>query len=297
MSISESSVIRIFDEHCHISRGKFPEVLCMDEVYTKNSTYDSKYSCIFYDFHEQRIIDVTPSRQKRYLHSYLQKIPLSERENVKYVCIDMYLPYKQLIQIYFKKATICIDSFHVIKHLNDDLQKIRIRIMKKFNTDSIEYYLLKNWKNLLFNRQMNLDNQGKYNKRLGRVVNFRQLLDMMLEIDLDLKRGYYLKEKYTIFNIISSYEEASKKMDDIINEFIKADIKEFEEFVVLLINWKQEIINSFIIHNGKRINNSIAENMNSQISVLLFNTKGIRNDERRRKRIIYAINKTNFSIR
>ncbi|MGN1343249.1 MAG: transposase [Traorella sp.] len=58
----------------------------------------------------------------------------------------MYLPYKQLIQIYFKKATICIDSFHVIKHLNDDLQKIRIRIMKKFNTDSIEYYLQKNGK-------------------------------------------------------------------------------------------------------------------------------------------------------
>lgn len=77
----------------------------------------------------------------------------------------MYLPYKQLIKIYFKTAIICADSFHIVKHLDDDLQKIRIRIMKRYNTDSIEYYLLKHWKNLLFNRQINLDNLGKYNKR------------------------------------------------------------------------------------------------------------------------------------
>ena len=295
--ISESSVIRIFDKHCHITRGRFPEVLCIDEIYTKNSAFDSKYSCIFYDFHRQEIIDVTPSRRKNYLHMYFQKLPLNERERVKYVCIDMYLPYKQLIKIYFKKAIICADSFHVVKHLNDDLQKIRIRIMKRYNTDSIEYYLLKHWKNLLFNRQINLDNLGKYNKRLNRVVTYRQLLDMMLDIDKDLKNGYYLKEKYIIFNSSSTIKEAMIKIESLIDDFVNADISEYEEFLTLLINWKQEIINSFTVHEGKRINNSIAESINSQISVLLFNTKGIRNNERRKKRIMYAINKTGFSIK
>ena len=295
--ISESSVTRIFDKHCHITRGRFPEVLCIDEIYTKNSAFDSKYSCIFYDFHRQEIVDVTPSRRKNYLHMYFQKIPLNERERVKYVCIDMYLPYKQLIKIYFKKAIICADSFHVVKHLNDDLQKIRIRIMKRYNTDSIEYYLLKHWKNLLFNRQINLDNLGKYNKRLNRVVTYRQLLDMMLDIDKDLKNGYYLKEKYIIFNSSSTIEEAKIKIESLIDDFVNADILEYEEFLTLLINWKKEIINSFTVHEGKRINNSIAESINSQISVLLFNTKGIRNNERRKKRIMYAINKTGFSIK
>lgn len=82
-----------------------------------------------------------------------------------------------------------------------------------------------------------------------------------------------------------------------IEEFIKADIYEYQEFTTLLTNWKSEIVNSFIIYKGKRINNSIAESINSQISVILFNTKGIRNDERRKKRIMYAINKTGFSIK
>ena len=295
--ISESSIVRIFDKHCHINRGKFPEVLCIDEVFTKNSNFDSKFSCVFYDFHKHKLIDVTPSRQKRYLHMYFQKIPLKERETVKFVCIDMYLPYKQLIKIYFKKAIICVDSFHVVKHLNDDLQKIRIRIMKTYNTDSIEYYLLKHWKNLLSDRQINLDNIGKHNKRLNRIVNYRQILDLILDIHPDLKNGYLLKEKYMIFNSTSNLEEAKVKIETIIDDFVNADIKEYEEFLTLLVNWKQEIINSFIIHNGKRINNSIAESINSQISLLLFNTKGIRNNERRRKRIMYAINKEGFTIK
>lgn len=297
VGISESSVIRIFDKHCHITRGRFPEVLCIDEVFTKNSTFDSKFSCVFYDFFNKSIIDVTPSRRKNYLHMYFQKIPLNERNSVKYVCIDMYLPYKQLIKIYFKKAIICVDSFHVIKHLNDDLQKIRIRIMKQFNTDSTEYYLLKHWKNLLFDRQINLDNPGKYNKKLKRVVTYRQLLEMILNIHQDLRNGYSLKEKYTIFNTVSTVDQAKENIDKLIEEFIKADIYEYQEFTTLLTNWKSEIVNSFIIYKGKRINNSIAESINSQISVILFNTKGIRNDERRKKRIMYAINKTGFSIK
>ena len=169
--------------------------------------------------------------------------------------------------------------------------------MKQFNTDSIEYYLLKHWKNLLFDRQIDLDNPGKYNKKLKRVVTYGQLLEMILDIHQDLRNGYYLKERYTIFNTVSTFDQAKENIDALIGEFVRADIYEYQEFTSLLINWKQEIVNSFIVYKGKRINNSIAEGINAQISVILFNTKGIKNDERRRKRIMYAINKTGFTIK
>ncbi len=85
-----------------------------------------------------------------------------------------------------------------------------------------------------------------------------------------------------------------QKKETIIDAFIKADIPKYEEFLTLLVNWKEEIINSFTIHKGKRINNSIAESINSQIVVLLYNTKRIKNNERKRKRIMYAINKNDL---
>lgn len=156
---------------------------------------------------------------------------------------------------------------------------------------------MKKWKCLLFDRTIELDNKGKFNKRLGRYVNYRQLLELILAIHPDLKRAYELKEKYTIFNTTSSYEEAKQNFDVIYHEFINAHIPEYSEFITSLSNWRQEIINSFIVYRGKRINSSVAESMNAIVSTLLFNTKGIRNIERRRKRIIYAVNKTGFLIK
>lgn len=295
--LSESTVIRLFDKYCHIKRYSFPKAICIDEVYTKNSDFKSKYSCIFYDFYNHTVIDVIPCRRKDYLHSYFQKVPRSELDNVSYVCIDMYETYRIITQLYFKKAIICVDSFHVIKHLNDDLSKLRVRIMKSYDISSTEYYLLKSWRNLLFDRTINLDNKGKYNKKLHRFINYRQLLDLMLDIDPELKLAYELKESYTIFNANSTLEQASEGIEYFIKAFTLANIPEYQEFTNILINWKQEIINSFSLYRGRRINNSVAESMNAIIADLISNTKGIRNSERRKKRIMYAVNKTGFSLK
>jgi len=294
--LSKPTIIRIFDKYCHIGHIPFPEAICIDEVYTKNSDFDSKYSCIFYDFYNHSIVDVTPSRHKNYLFSHLQKFSKNELDNVKYICIDMYQPYKDVCRFYFKKAIICVDSFHVIKHLNDDLSKLRIRIMNRYDSDSVEYYLLKHWKNLLLDRSINLDNKGKFNKRLNRHINFRQLLELILQIDPQLAAAYNLKEKYIQFNATADITNAERQLDTLIKDFNDSNIPEYTEFVTLLKNWKVEVINSFTLYKGRRLNTSVAESMNATIAKLIYNSKGIRNSERRRKRIIYAVNKKGFSL-
>lgn len=107
----------------------------------------------------------------------------------------------------------------------------------------------------------------------------------------------HLKERYILFNKESSYEEAKKKYEDILGEFISSDVKEFKDFITVLKNWKKEILNSFIRYKGRRINNGVAEGINATISLLLFNTRGIKNNRRRRKRILYAVNKNGFKLK
>ena len=65
----------------------------------------------------------------------------------------------------------------------------------------------------------------------------------------------------------------------------------------MILNWRTEIINSFMIYKGRRVNNGVAESINSKVSRLLFNTRGMRNNQRRRKRIMYAVNQSGFSLR
>lgn len=294
LGIAESSVIRIFDKYCHLPNSRLPEAICIDEVHAPVSDYNSKFICIFYDFYNHTIYDILPERRKRYLHMYLQRKQKKELDQVRFVVIDMYAPYRDVAYTYFKKAVVCVDSFHVLKNLNESLSNVRIRIMRQYNTDSTEYYLLKKFKYLLHDRKIDLDNKARWNKKLGRYINYRQLLELILSIHPDLENGYHLKEEYTIFNIECTYDQATTRFYEIRDKFIKADIDEFSDFTTSLNNWDCEIINSFLTYKGRRVNTSVAESINSGVKRVLYNSKGIRNPERRKKRIMFAINKNGF---
>lgn len=291
-NLSVNKVISIFDKYCHFPKPKkFPEIICIDEVYTKHSNYDSKFSCVFYDFIKHSIIDITPSRHKRHLHSYFQLYEKEALDNVKYVCIDMYRTYKDISRFYFKKAIICVDSFHVIKLLNDSLSKLRVSVQNKYETNSLEYYLLKTFRNLVLSYDIDLDNKGKYNKRFKRIINYRELLNYILAIDPALEKAYELRNYYIHINRTYTYDQYKAEYDVILNKFANSGIKEFEPFTIALSNWGIEITNSFIRYNGIRISNGIAESLNTQIKSIIYNSKGIYNHDRRRKRIMYSINK------
>lgn len=169
--------------------------------------------------------------------------------------------------------------------------------MKKYDTSSNEYYLLKKFNFLLKDRTIDLDNEPKKNTKLNRTINLRGIFNMILEIDEELKDAYFLKEKYIIFNRDSSIEEASEQFDDIKADFIKANIKEYDPFITAIKNWREEIINSFTIYRGRRVNNGVAESINPKVSSLIFNTKGITNNRRRRKRVLDAINGKGFKLK
>jgi transposase len=96
----------------------------------------------------------------------------------------------------------------------------------------------------------------RYNKRLKQNVNYRDIRDLLFTTFPDLKQAYELKEYYT-----------------------------------LLLNWSEEIINSFAVITGKRINNSYIESKNKLLEKILYNANGFTNFKRTRNRILYCLNK------
>ena len=115
---------------------------------------------------------------------------------------------------------------------------------------------------------------------------------MLLELSDELTLAYNLKESYRYFNSHCTYETASKELDGLIYDFAKANIKEYDEFVQLLVNWKQEIINSFIKseETGNRLSNAKAEAMNNDIGTNIRISRGLANFNRFRKRMLYCYN-------
>lgn len=76
------------------------------------------------------LLDLLDARRKNVLEEYFIHIPIKERLNVQYVNIDMWQTYVDIAERYLPNARICVDSFHVIKHLNDAMDKIRLHIQK-----------------------------------------------------------------------------------------------------------------------------------------------------------------------
>ena len=296
-NISITSVQNIFDSYVDAIRMSLPEVICIDEFYTSKKR-QFKYACVFLDFISKKIIYIYPSRRKDRLTSELSYIPKNERLNVKYVVIDMWDTYRDLASIYFPNCKIAVDSFHVIRHLNDAIDSIRIKIMKKYDKrtnklvqNDIYYYMLKKFHFFFTMNFEKIFNGQTYIQKMETKWTKHEIRNYLFSIDGDLRDAYFLKERYREFNLTADYETCGEEFEELIDEFLNSKHEEFRTFGKLLIHWKVEIKNSFIRYQGKRLSNGPIEGANSRIKTILKSANGYTNFNRLRNRIMYSLNK------
>lgn len=296
--ISVTQVQRYFDSFVNIPRIHLPESIGIDEIHSKMAKRsDSAYLCVMVDNKNRSLFEILPSRSKAELKKYFDRIAVDERNQVHYVTIDMWEPYKDIATTYLKNAVIAVDPFHVIKHLMDCFRRIRLNIMYQVEYNSNSYYLLKTWKDLI-EKDVYLDNEPVYNKRFKKKLNKRELLDMILDISENLTLGYRLKEMYLYFNKNASEDDCESWLDSIYEAFKEAQLSEYIEFVSILENWRTEILNSFKRpFDERKLSNALSENINGQIRTYLAVSNGVSNFTRFRKRCLLSLNKkVHYSI-
>lgn len=116
--VSVSTVQRYMDSFLTIPRQPLPVNLGIDEIHTKLAHYgNSSYLCILVDNEKRVLTEILPSRAKLELSRYFEKIDKKERDRVRYVTMDMCLPYKQVVQRYLNKR----DLLDMILNINENL--------------------------------------------------------------------------------------------------------------------------------------------------------------------------------
>ena len=291
-----SSVIRLFDDHISLNRHELTKIVSFDEIHLSGVTHKS-YACCIYSLSTNTLLDLLDSRLKLDLTEYFAHIPLKERLNVEFVTMDMWPTYKAIAEQSFPNLkAIAVDSFHVIKHLNQAVDSIRKSVQaqyadKKDSDKSSIYWLLKTFHYFF---KMDFDNIKYIRKPKSHFYYLRDkfdVLDRLLSINPSLKEAYELKEKYREFNLTGTYEEAIKKIPEFITRFKKSSRKEMREVGIMIENWKQEIINSFIRINCKRLSNGPMESENGRIGKILSDGNGYSNFNRFRNRVMFGLNK------
>lgn len=292
LNISTTQLNTYLDSFITIPKRPLPECLGIDEIHNRSlAKSTSPYLCILVDNENHCLYDVLGTRAKFSLGDHFSNIPREERLRVKYISIDMWEPYRDLAAAYFPNALVAVDPFHVIEHLTDDFDKLRISLMRQCEYHSNGYYLLKNWHWLLETDDVDLDNNRVYNHRFGTELNRRDILDLIFETFPILHDAYELKEMYRKFNKVSYYDDAVDFFPKIQKYFAECGIAQYSEFSGILSNWKEEIINSFRRpYNDRKLSNAYTENINGKLRNYFSIARGIKNFDRFRKRAIFALN-------
>ncbi len=265
-----------------------PSVISFDEF--KADTNEGKYAFVINDIIHKKTLDILPSRRKDYLIQYFDFV--ENRKDVKYLIIDMYVPYLEVGKIMFPKATIIIDKFHYIRYIMQALDKIRIRLQKDYGYNSKEYNMLKNKNNVSLLRKYSNDTEWfvytkRYkNKKMIDVLKY-QILEELLNINDELKRGYQLKEEFLDIINHTSYADSERTLSCWIELCEETKIEEFIEASKTIKNWLPYICNSLI---DKRYTNGFTEGRNNKIKVIKRIAYGYKNFEFYRLRLMYIFN-------
>lgn len=140
-----------------------------------------KYITVLSSVDTKCIIDVVKGRTNESVNelytSLSKEMDLSQIEEVT---MDMWKPYKIITGKHIPKAKIVYDRFHLIKYLNDAIDKVRRR-ESKFYTDlkNTRYIWLKNPENLTENQRILFESISKTNYMVSKAwevkENFRGL--------------------------------------------------------------------------------------------------------------------------
>ena len=281
-NISISSVQRIMD-NCYsdfkVNKEHLPEAICIDE-FKSVKNIDGAMSFVFADYRTKSIVDIVEDRKLNSLTEYFSRFSLEARNNVKYICMDMYTPYISLVNSIFPNAKIVLDKFHIVNLVNRAFNQTRISIMNSIQDDSLKRKFKLFWKSLL-----------KYYPDLCQVnyycQSFKRKLSSKDKVDYLLEKSPELEVNFNIYqDIIQAIKHNNfKRFESIVKKYLGTKEKVSKKMIIALKTLKKYmkyIENTF----ESNITNGLIEGLNNKIKSIKRTAFGYSSFSNFKKRIL-----------
>ena len=191
-NVSDNTVQSVFDTIFYndtVYKDFLPNAICIDEFTFKKKTYAFNIC----NAKNGKTIDLVLDRTTNNLDKYFSHYTEKARKRVKFVVMDMYSPYIDLIKKWFPNAEIIIDLFHIVQLLTKSLNKTRINVMNENKDDRNKF---KNYWRLVLKSRFDL-NTSSWNK-------FRCFKNLMTETDVV---DYLLSKDKNFLNTYDVYQD------------------------------------------------------------------------------------------
>lgn len=249
------------------------ELLGIDE---KNFGKGHDYVSILYDLDQSRVLDVEKDRTQEAAEALLDTLSEEEQKNIKAVAMDMWQAFENGVQEKLPNAKIVHDRFHISKHLNEAVDKVRRGEHKALMLEGDET-LKKSRQLWLFNEE-NLDKE-KHDQ-------FKQLKNQTLKTS----RAWGIKELFRDFWEYTSTRWAKKFFTKWYAWASRCKLPPIVKVAKMIKTHIENILTYFQYF----ITNAIAEGFNSKIQELKANARGFRKFQNYRTRILFFCGKLNM---
>ena len=242
---------------------EIPEFIGLDEFSVSGRRL---YHTAICNLVKREVMEVVEGQGRLKVEEYLDS--LSSPEIVKGVAMDMHEAFRQAVRMCLPRARIVVDKFHLVRHINGALDRVRSRLQggnrrgRRQDLFKSRYTLLKGAERLT----------GWERVRLGRLF-YRYP---------ELKRAWLLKERFRTWYQGRDRSQAEVELDALQKMISDTYLPEFKALLHTFDNWREEILNYF----DYPISNGFVEGKNNRIKTIKRMAYGYRNMDNFRLRIL-----------
>lgn len=218
------------------------------------------------------IIDVEEGRDKKATKALLNRVITPEnRDAVKTVSMDMWKAYMNIVEEVLPKANIVHDRFHLVKYLNEAIDKVRRREVKKHEE-------LKNSRFALLKNRANLTDKQE--------IKFQHIQQANYEVS----KAWRARENFKDIFGSSSLEEAFPLFIKWGASVLRSNIKELTKVAKMFNRHIKGVCNALT----KSFSNAMAERLNGKIQEVKTTGRGYRTFRNFRSAILFFHGRLNL---
>lgn len=201
------------------------EVVGIDETSSKKG---HNYVTLFVDLNTKKVIFITEGKSNETVINFVEDLKAhhGQADNIKQVCCDMSPAFIKGVQENLSKAELTFDKFHIIKIINEAVDRVRREEVKKeVELKKTRYIFLKNQKNLTKKQrekfeELSLNKIGLKTMRAYRIrESFQNIYysDTVEDFTVLLKKWYFWATHSRLEPVIEAAKTIKNHWDGVVN--------------------------------------------------------------------------------
>jgi len=236
------------------------EAIGVDEIQWQRG---HRYLTLVYQIEDgmKRLLWVAEERTEESLRGFFKMLSDEVRLGIRFVCSDMWQAYLNVIAEQVRQAVHVLDRFHIMKKMNEAIDKVRRSEARQLEEDGYEP-VLKHSRWCLLKRRENLT--AKQTVKLAELLKY----------NLKSVRSYLLREDFQRFWEYASPGWAGRFLDQWCTRTLRSRIEPMQKIVYSLRDHRDLILNWFRARGT--ISAGTVEGLNNKCKLTMRKAYGFR---------------------